>query len=90
MTRLPAWARHAAHRHRQARRSAARIQANARETRDLRAYVDMLRGVLETRLARTRAELEHALVFITARGLRDDWETASAARRRAEGERRQR
>lgn len=87
---LATWARHAAHRHHESRRTAARIRANARETAALHRYVDTLRGVVETRLAAAVAEVEHARHFIRTQGLLPDYETASAARRRAEGERRQR
>lgn len=80
MTAVRRWARHAVHRGRAARRRAA-------ENAALRAEVDQLADVVRTRLWRTRDELEHALWFITSRGLRPEYELAAAARRRQAADR---
>lgn len=79
--------RRAVHRRAYVRRYARRLAARGREIADLRAAVDALRAELDTRLGRTRTELEHALWFITSRGLRPDYETEAAARRRAAAQR---
>jgi hypothetical protein len=79
--------RRALHRRRYVRAYARRLAARGREVADLRTQVADLRGVLEQRLNRTAAELEHALWFITSRGLRPEYETEAAARRRADIER---
>jgi hypothetical protein len=64
-----------------------RLAENARELSDLRRDLDQLRRIVDGRLADAVTEVECALAFITAHGLRDDYEITSVARRRAKGER---
>jgi hypothetical protein len=83
VTRLATWARRALGR---PRPHEARVDLSA-EYRDLLDRIERLAADEVARREAAVAELGHALRFITACGLRNDYETASAARRRAEGER---
>ena len=66
------------------RRYARDLADHKAEVRALTRYVVHLRdNVLHARLDRALAELQHAVMFITARGLRGEYEAEAAARRRA-------
>jgi hypothetical protein len=86
VTRLATWTRRALG---HPRPHEARIDLSA-EYRDLIHRIDRLAADEIARREAAVRELGHALWFITSRGLRPEYETASAARRRAEGERRAR
>lgn len=68
---------------RAARRAFRRSHLAAPTVAEWQEALDDIAGL---RLDRTRTELEHALWFITSRGMRAEYETAAADRRRIAAE----